>query len=234
MFAPLSWLLFLLAATFVVRSAKGKKILLIAAVLIFIIFSNPVLFNWYAGAYQPQPVQLPAESHYSVGILAGGFGSVDKNGNGYFNASSDRFLQTVKLYRQGIIDHILVSGGNSRKNDNQFTEAAWARQEMLAFGIPDSVIFIEDRSANTKENARNSKKILDSLGFKQPYVLVTSAFHMPRAKKNFSSQRMNIIAFPCNYTEGRGPITWRDWIPLPSTLVYWSPYVKEAVATIMN
>lgn len=234
LFIPLYWILFLLIIAFFVRKKNLTRIMWVLALAIAIIFTSPFLYDSYARWYQPEPAALQQNAHYSFGILAGGFGSVDSDGNGYFNSSSDRFLQAVKLYKTGMIDHILISGGNSKKNDEGFGEGRWARGEMIQFGVPDSVIFIEDHSKNTKENAINSKKMLDALGARPPYVLITSAFHMPRAAKNFRSAGMDIIAFPCNYTEGRGCFTAGDLIPRANLLLDWSKYVREGVASIVR
>ena len=234
MFSPLTWLIVLLLAGYFVTRKKLKRVCYLLALVVFLIFSSPALYNQYARWYQPKPVALPENVHHSFGILVGGFGSVDADGSGYFNSSSDRFLQTVKLYKTGIIDHILISGGNSKKNDKGFGEGKWAKQEMIQFGVPDSVILVEDRSDNTKDNAANSKKILDSLLARPPYVLITSAFHLPRAKRLYEQAGMKIIGFPCNYTEGRGPFNYSELIPSVGMLDNWSRYVKESVATLVR
>lgn len=228
MFSPLTWIIVLVLTGLLFRKNKCFRDWCYGlAAFVIIVFSSPAIYNWYARWYQPEPAKLPVGAGYDFGIVAGGFGSVDADGNGYFNSASDRFLQAVKLYKEGIIKNILISGGNSRKKDKSFSEAQWARKEMVVFGVPDSVIFVEDRSAATKENAVNSRRILDSLNVKTPCVLITSAFHMPRAQKLFEQQNMEVIAWPCNYTEGRGPFTLSDLIPRFSLLGDWSRYLKE-------
>lgn len=234
MFSPLTWIIILLIAGFFLKKKSLKQICFTSSIIIFLLFSSPALYNLYAKWYQPTPIELPENAHYSFGIVAGGFGSVDADGNGYFNSASDRFLQTVKLYKTGVIDHILISGGNSKKNDKGFTEGEWAKKEMIQFGVPENIIFVEDQSTNTKQNAINSKKILDSLKAKEPYVLITSAFHMPRAAQLYENTGMKIIAFPCNYTEGRGPFKFSDLIPSITIMSDWSKYVKESVARMVS
>lgn len=224
----------LLIAGYFLKKKVLKRICFILAAIIFLVFSNPALFNLYARWFQPRPVELAPGSHYSFGIVAGGFGSVDAEGNGYFNSSSDRFLQAVRLYKTGRIDRILISGGNSKENDKGFREGYWAKQQMQQFGVPDNVIFVEDRSDNTLDNARNSKIILDSLHAQGPFVLITSAFHIPRARRLFESAGMEIVPFPCNYTEGRGPVNGADFIPSVSTLTYWPKYIKQSVGRIVG
>lgn len=229
MFTPLYWFLICLLLALMIRARKWKTIFCWLAAIIFLIFSSPFLFHRYARWWQPKPVSLPKNAHFNFGIAAGGFASVDEKGNGYFNASSDRFLQAVKLYKSGTIDNILISGGNSKRNNKNFTEAAWAKEEMESMGIPDSCVFIEDVSDRTRSNAANSKRMLDSLHARPPFVLITSAFHLPRAQKLFEQEGIPVIGFPCNYTEGRGPSGWKDIIPDAAILVYWNKYIRETL-----
>ena len=234
--AVLSWVLspfncfvVLLLLAWIVKKRSLKKTALILAVVVFIVFGNQWLFNWYVKQWQPKPVAVNPALHYSCGIVPGGFASPDENANGYFNSSADRFIQAVKLFKVGEIRHLLISGGNGKTDEKSFREAAWVKGELLAFGIPDSVIFIEDKSNNTKENALNSKVILDSLHLQPPYLLITSAFHMPRAALLFNKTGVPVDPFPCNYTAGKGKSSFWDLIPTPSTLLSWDVYLKETV-----
>lgn len=231
--SPFNWLLVLLLLAWLVKSRKWKKVCGIAAVIVFILFGNPALLNLYARWWQPKPVAIPEGNRYSCGIVTGGFGSPDAEGRGYFNISSDRFIQTLLLYQTGKISHILISGGNGKKDDAAFREAHWAKKQFLAAGVPDSVIYTEDRSDNTADNAANSKRLLDSLRFRPPYLLVTSAFHMPRAKLIFKKNGVAIIPYPCNYLEGRGRVTFFDFIPRFSGLLDWNRYLKESFAYLL-
>lgn len=227
--SPLNWIIILLIAAVAIRKRSVKKICWIGSLIIFLLFGNEWLFNLYAKAWQPKPVAIDTANQYSCGIVAGGFASPDEKDNGYFNSAADRFIQVVKLYRLGIIKHILVSGGNGKTDDNHFREGAWVKGELKTFGIPDSLIFVEDKSNNTQENALYSKQILDSQNLKPPYLLITSAYHMPRAALMFQKAGVSVVPFPCNYTAGRGRFSLWDLLPKPSVLMSWGNYLKETV-----
>jgi uncharacterized SAM-binding protein YcdF (DUF218 family) len=227
--SPFNWFIVLLILAWIVKKRSFKKMALILAACIFIVFGNQWLFNWYVKQWQPKPVAVNPALQYSCGIVPGGFASPDENANGYFNSSADRFIQAVKLYKLGEIKHLLISGGNGKTDEKSFQEAAWVKGELLVFGVPDSVIFIEDKSNNTKDNAINSKIILDSLHLQPPYLLITSAFHMPRAALLFKKSGVAVDPFPCNYNAGMGRSTWTDLIPTLPVLMAWDTYLKEAV-----
>jgi uncharacterized SAM-binding protein YcdF (DUF218 family) len=227
--SPFNWLFLLLIAGRLLRKRPLKRTAFILALLVFIIFGNEALLNLYAKKWQPAPSAVNSAISYSCGIVPGGFGSPDAGGNGYFNLSSDRFIQAVKLYKAGEIKHILITGGNGKLNDASFREAGWAKGELESVGIPDSAIFTEDKSNNTQDNAIHSKIILDSLHLKPPYLLITSAIHIPRAALIFRKADVPVFPFPCNYTDGRAGFSYWDLVPNPRVLTCWDPYFKETV-----
>ncbi len=200
---------------------------MILALCIFLIFSNAWLLNLYAKKWQPAPIVLGSGSLYSCGIVLGGFASTDDNENGYFNATADRYIQVLKLYKLGNITHILISGGNGKRNKKNFREGAWVRNELISMGVADSAIFVEDKSNNTFDNAVNAKQILDSVKLKSPYLLITSAHHMPRASLLFEKAGIPVIKYPCNYIAGRGSFNVPSFIPQLSALTGWDMYLKE-------
>jgi len=226
---PFTWVIVLFVWYFLSKSPKRKKRLLITAVVTLLLFSNAWLLNALASIWEPAPQTIPAGKKYSCAIVLGGFVAADRNDSGYFTLAADRFIQGVKLYQMGIVDHILVSGGNGSLMKHSFRESKWAAAQLLAVGIPQSAILIENDSRNTLENAAFSKRVLDSAGLKPPYVLVTSAFHMRRSLWCFDKEGMNVIPYPCNYFAGRGKFNFTDIIPQAHVMDLWFVYIKEVV-----
>ena len=227
--SPFNWIIILLIASYFLKKRGLKNACKITAVVIFIVFGNQWLLNLYAKNWQAERVAISNLPTASCGIVPGGFASPDQNGDGYFNASADRFIQVVKLYKLGKIQHILISGGNGKSEQESFQEGAWVKRELVTFGIPDSVIFVEDKSNNTADNAINAKQILSNNNLQPPYLLITSAFHMPRASMIFKKSGLNIIPFPCNFSNGMDSFSISDLLPRPSVLLGWDLYLKETV-----
>lgn len=226
---PLTWIIFILLWRFFAISEKRKKELLITAIVIFLLFTNSWLVNSFAKIWDIAPAQLSANKKYSCGILLGGFSGPDDKGIGYFNGSSDRFIQTVKLYQEGIIEHILISGGNGSLVAGKYREAEWAKKQLISVGIPANAVLIENNSRSTLENAEFSKKVLDSAGLQPPYVLITSAFHMRRASWIFEKEGINIIPFPSNYLVLGNDFSFTELLPQISSMDLWSTYLKEVI-----
>ncbi len=225
--SPFNWIVFLLITGFIIKKKAIRKACRIIALLTFIIFSNPFLLDEYAKHWQPAPRYVNDVPVYSCGIVPGGFGSTDPDINGYFNASSDRFIQAVKLFKAGRINLILINGGNGKRNRAKFREAIWAKNEFVAMGIPESVIYVEDRSNNTVDNAIHAKHILDSLALKPPYLLISSAYHIPRATVVFENAGLQVEPFPCHYVNGRSVTDVGSFVPHLTVLYDWELYLKE-------
>ena len=231
--SPLNWIIILIIGGFILPRKSWKKICKIMAVCIFIFFSSPLILEWYAKWWQPAPVTINKNISYSCGIVPGGFASPDADGNGYFNATADRFIQAEKLFKVGAISHILISGGNGKVNDESFREGAWVKNELITMGIPDSLIFTEDQSNNTSDNAAFAKHILDSLQLKPPYLLITSAQHIPRASLLFKNAGVVTDPFPCSYIAGRSGFIISSLIPQLSVLLTWDFYLKETMGYLV-
>jgi uncharacterized SAM-binding protein YcdF (DUF218 family) len=98
---------------------------------------------------------------------------------------------------------VLVCGGDSPSVATP--AAAVMRRIMLAAGVPEAQVWVEDRSRSTYENARFGAEILRSKGIRRA-VVVTEAYHMLRSERCFRRQGVDVIAAPCAFnTIEHGP-----------------------------
>ncbi len=227
--APLTWVMILLLVRLLVRSSILKKRLFVAAIVLLLIFSNKKLVSVATNAYQPKPVVLAAGTNYSCGILLGGMGSYDEMGKGYFNENADRFIQAAKLYHQKLVSKILITGGSSSLSELKlYNEATFIRSELINVGVLPADIIVEGRARNTHENAVYSLQLLDSLKLHPPYILITSATHMPRSKKVFENAGMkHFIVYPTSYTLFNGSFFELYILPSAAALNQWNKLFKE-------
>jgi len=176
-----------------------------------------VLFSFTSFAYV---VIAPLESRFvrpaeplridGIVVLGGGLdGDVDSaRGNWELNRSGDRFVETLRLAQRHPEARILVAGGGSALLPGQEPEAAAAARFFRDFGIAPERLLLEDKSRNTEENAVNAMAI----GQPKPgetWLLVTSAFHMPRSVGLFRRAGFPVLPWPADYlaagNEGIGP-----------------------------
>jgi uncharacterized SAM-binding protein YcdF (DUF218 family) len=229
---PFNWILICLVWLFITKKAVVKKRLLIIAASIFILFTNYPLYSVCVRAWQPQ-VKHPVYSQtYSAGIILCGMTVTDKNEGSFFGGTSDRFTQTCRLYHTGAIKKIFISGGDGSLMQNKPKEADFLCKEFVAQGIPDSVLIVEHDSRNTYESAVLAKHYLDSLHIAGPYVLVTSAEHMPRSLLTFKNAGINVVPHPANFNVVNSNIGFTDYfMPNIGTMAQWKFFLKEVVGT---
>lgn len=180
---------------------------------------------------------MEINEHYEIGVVLGGMAGYDRViKEGHFNMSSDRFIQTALLYKKGHIKKIIVSGGQNGffKEDN-FVEAEFIAKNLIDLGIPKDDIYIEGQSKNTEENAAFTLKILKGINNnKGKVVLITSAFHMQRAKSTFETAGISVRPFPCAFSILPSSIKFNleSLIPSSGVMDAWGGFFKEMIGKI--
>jgi len=201
-----------------------------------VFFTNPLIIRKLVMAYETKPVTLAAGERYSAGIVLGGFVSYYMaDDRGYFNSSSDRFIETALLYKTGHIGKIIIPAGNGYIVQHGFREADFIRQRFIELGVPASDIYTDAESRNTLENATNTKKILDSIRLAPPYLLISSAMHLPRAERVFGKLAVPVRLYPCDFqSKGVGNNFFEDdLLPSSTALRLWDNLIKEWAGTVI-
>jgi len=103
-----------------------------------------------------------------------------------------RTLNAVRAYRQTPFRSIIVTGGQSGASPK--TTGAAMRDFLIANGVPAGVVHVEPRAASTRENALFVKSMLPAETLRP--VLMTSDFHMFRARRVFERAGIPVIARP--------------------------------------
>ncbi|NCD70064.1 YdcF family protein [Mucilaginibacter agri] len=230
---PITWVLAFMVYAIITKKPRRKQRLLIISLIVFYIFSAPVILDNYARLWDYPPVDAAKLPKYSCAIVLGGFSSEKRDSTGMFNGASDRFIQGLKLKAMGKASHILITSGNGSLDPDGFSEGDWVYTQLKQLNIPDSVILIENKSRNTIENALFTKRLLVQKHLPPPYLLVTSAFHMRRSQLIFKKAGLETVPYPCNYTAGFGKFSiFAFW---PSTEIFntWGYYTKELVGYVV-
>jgi uncharacterized SAM-binding protein YcdF (DUF218 family) len=235
--SPFVWIFILIILTALARTENKRKKLAAITLAALLLFTNPWLINNLQYPFHAPPMPMTENEKYDVGIVLGGMTSYDKvNKQGHFNMSSDRFIQTALLYKKGHIKKIIASGGqNGMFNEDNFMEADFVAQNLMDLGIPEEDIWIENQSKNTIENALFSKKIIDrNGGLKTKAVLITSAFHIPRAKLTFEQAGIMVRPYPCAFSMSPAAIQFSaaNMIPASWAMDGWGGFFRERIGTI--
>lgn len=138
-------------------------------------------------------------------VLGGGFeGAINLARGGYeLNSGGDRFVETAILARRYPGAKIVVSGGTGALILEGEGDADTAPRLLEALGVARERMVLENRSRNTYENALFSREMVTPKPG-ETWLLVTSAFHMPRSMALFAKAGFQVIAWPVDYrTSGR-------------------------------
>lgn len=118
------------------------------------------------------------------------------------NEGAERYTAALELARRFPEARLLVTGGSGALRDlagAEVSEAGLAARFFLALGVAPERLLIEDRARNTAENARLSRALANPQP-NESWVLVTSAFHMPRAMQSFDTAGWaGVTPWPVDY-----------------------------------
>ncbi|MBO8171709.1 MAG: YdcF family protein [Bacillaceae bacterium] len=129
-------------------------------------------------------------------------------------ALKERLDHGLRLYRQGLFDTFIVTGGMDG-NGSTIPEGEGMKRYLIAQGVPPADIFVEDKARSTYENLLFSQKIMKEKGF-QKAVIVTHVYHGARA---LDIARFTGYDYPqISLTESR--VMFMPWHKFRETLAY--------------
>ena len=231
---PINWVIgCLIGAVWTKRPVRRKR-LVWAALLLALFFSNHFLVNLAYRAYEPAPVAIGSiERPYDVGIVLGGYSytHIDTpQDRHHFNGAASRLTQAVELYKTGKIKQILVSGGSGNLLGPEFSEAQEIVRFLARVGVPHEAILVDAKSRNTRENALFTAELLADRPQQTRYLLITSAFHLPRAAACYRAVGLSFDTFPVHHVGERVRFVPSS-ILIPDRLGFqrWETLIKEWV-----
>jgi uncharacterized SAM-binding protein YcdF (DUF218 family) len=155
--------------------------------------------------------QVPAAPKGDIAgiLILGGFedGWVSGGRGGLaVNEAGERLVEGVRLARALPAAKVVFTGGDGNFVWSQ-TAAIPVRRYLLDVGIAEARVVIEDKSRTTWENAAYLREMLDPKPG-QRWLLVTSAFHMPRSVGTFRQAGFDVVPYPVDFrTRDRGDLT---------------------------
>ncbi|TAG46065.1 MAG: YdcF family protein [Betaproteobacteria bacterium] len=145
-------------------------------------------------------------------------------------SSAERVIEPLPILRKYPNLKLLFTGGNARKGESGVAEADLARRFFQQLGVDSSRLLIESKSRNTFENASMSKTV-PGVDASQPWLLVTSAWHMPRALATFRRAGWNVTPYAVDYFSP----TEVDWLhfSLRDGIEGWRIVLREGAGTLI-
>lgn len=182
----------------------GRRLMVTALVLLavcaFSPLSNFVLYpleqrfpKWDASRGEPDgiivlggPLDADLSAAHGVPVIAG---------------AADRIIGAATLAHRYPNARIVYTGGSPNLISNDAKEADYATALFQGLGIAKARLTMERQSRNTRENAEFSREIVKPKPGER-WLLVTSAYHMPRSMGVFRKAGFPVEAYPVDWKVG--------------------------------
>ena len=212
---------------------KSKKISLLG-LLILIFCSLPIISNklifYLEKDYSLQSIKDVSKSDAIV-VLSGMISTIKtKEKLSYeFNGSIDRIFSGMNLFKENKAPLLILTNGKLPWSVG-IPEGEYLKDFSIKYGIPEDKILLTDNVQNTDQEAKAVAKLLNTN--KVTIILVTSAFHMPRAKKVFEAANIKVIPFAVDFKTPIKKITIIDFIPSANSLKDTSHFFREMIGRL--
>jgi uncharacterized SAM-binding protein YcdF (DUF218 family) len=202
-----------IGALFVKRFPRaGRGLMLLCAGALILIAAAPIgasMLRPLEERFPSPPTDLPPP--YGIIILGGAIDnemSIARNQVTFLEGGASRLTESVVLARRYPYARIVYTGGSCSLPTNCSTEATDARTLLAALGVDSERIELESRSRNMAENASFTAALVKPQP-DQNWLLVTSAYHMPRAMGLFERVGFKVQAYPVDYQSAGRAGDWR-------------------------
>jgi uncharacterized SAM-binding protein YcdF (DUF218 family) len=220
--------LFLLTAFAVIAIWVRRRRLGILALALLWLLSLPVVADslWRVveqRALRPAVSKVPQAQ--AVVVLGGMTWDV-RGEEGFeteWNENADRFWAGLELFKAGKAPRLFLMAGRLPWEKSQRTEGQWLREKAIEFGVPAQKIWLSPEVQNTQQEAQAVAKELPG----GTILLVTSAFHMPRARALFEAQGLTVSPFPVDFRVVENDTTILDFLPSAGALETTTGAMRE-------
>jgi len=231
---PLFWVLALLIASVLLarrRPGAGRTLSALSLLALVLACWTPVpeaLLRSLEARY-PAPDGRNLQNFKGIIVLGGALSSPElwkAHPQVGLNDQAERMTEAVTLMRRHPHLRLLFTGGNAKISGEGASEAERAKVLFDALGVDPERVWYESASRNTYENALLTAS-MPGVDKTQPWILLTSAFHLPRAMGVFEHAGWNVTAWPVDYRTTAhdswfdfslhyGPATWQlalhEWL----------------------
>ncbi len=215
---PLAWVLVLLG----IALWRRRRWPVIAAMAVLYVCSTPVvgrgLFRWLESAYPARALAEvePADAIVPLGGILGPTAPPGRLPN--LSEANERLEAGVALWQAKKAPWLVFTAGRVPWAKQAEVEGVVLRRLAIERGVPAESIALTSEVGNTADEARSVRTLMRERGWKR-IILVTSAWHLRRAARQFGEAGVDFIPFPVDYQATPGaPLTLLDFLPSASAL----------------
>ena len=187
---------------------KNKKKLIYIAIGVLYIISTPIFSNNFFKLVEGSEYRKPIsaiDSADAIVVLSGMLEINEVGDSTYVEwGDPDRFFGGIALFKAGKAQKLIFTGGKMPWDKAKKTEGEVLKEYAMSNGVPSEKILVTKDVQNTADEAVAVKELL---GTSKRIILVTSAYHMYRAKKLFEKQGFIVIPYKVDYKARRNSTT---------------------------
>ena len=176
------------------------------------IYSNN-FFKLVEGSEYRKPISA-IDSADAIVVLSGMLEINEVGDSTYIEwGDPDRFFEGMALFKAGKAQKLVFTGGQMPWDKAKKTEGEVLKEYAISNSIPSKKIFVTKHVENTADEAVAVKELISP---SKRIILVTSAYHMYRAKRLFEKQGFFVIPYKVDYKSERdAEMTIIDFLPSP-------------------
>lgn len=225
--------LFLLLSSIILlqkQKIKLAKRVLTFTLIALLLSSTPacshVLLSQLESQFKPLKLSEAPEAQAIV-VLGGSISSLIPPRVQPEESNSSVLSYAARLFHLKKSPLIIVSGGGTyqTQHNQTRTESLDMKDYLTTFGVPEAGIIQENRSRNTEENAFYTGQVLEQRHIRR-VILITKAYHMPRAVRWFRKYDLDITPFPTDFKSDLN-FSLTQLLPSSDGLVDFTIAVKE-------
>jgi uncharacterized SAM-binding protein YcdF (DUF218 family) len=202
--------------------------------IILIVISTPIFSNHLLYLLEKNYNLKPAsqiENADAVVVLSGMLRTVLGQHQIHYewNEASDRIFAGINLIKNKKSPLLVLTGGKLPWSRGD-KEGIFLKKIAEENGVKSENIVITDYAENTEQEATETKKLFIDKNPK--IILVTSAFHMPRAKTIFEAKGLHVVPFAVDFRRNNDDLTIMSFLPSAEALHHTSFSVREFIGRI--
>ena len=213
---------------------RNKKKLIYTAIGVLYILSTPIFSNNFFKLVEGSEYKKPisAIDNADAIVVLSGMLAINEIGDSTYVewGNADRFFGGIALFKAGKAKKLVFTGGKMPWNKAKKTEGAVLKEYAISNGIPYEKILVTKDVENTADEAVAVSALI---GQRKRIILITSAFHMYRAKRLFEKEGFKVIPFKVDYkVAGNSTVTVMDLLPSAGNLELTETGIRELLGRL--
>ena len=213
---------------------KNKKKIIYIAIGVLYILSTPIFSNNFFKLVEGNEYRKPIsaiDSADAIVVLSGMLEINEVGDSTYIEwGDPDRFFGGIALFKASKAQKLVFTGGKMPWDKVKKTEGDVLREYAISTDIAAEKISVTKDVENTAGEAVAVKELISP---SKKIILVTSAYHMYRAKRLFEKQGFIVIPYKVDYkTSGESAITFMDFLPSAGKLGMIETGIREIIGRL--